>query len=486
MYSLLHIFSRLSSPLLLFLFLFLPQSFARNDRDRKRPAETFAILMSDTVKVYSRNKEDSNPSKKGGKTSSLSNIKQKQNKNKLQGLFKKSARRTEILIKKYKIDVNQEVSFVPFGHSLAISTFPTVIAAETGNIPMMEILIKNGADLNRRINEKQVLWPNRFRFSKPSCLVIIAAKTGNIPMMELLIKNGASLDVKMGKNPTIIHESHSAVLVAAAESGSIPMVELLLKHIPDTDNQRLGATLVAAIKEDISMLRFMKEQGIPFHSNCLRGDNLTITEYLLENGFDIKRNRGSALAVACEDGNEPIVRLLLEHGAECDIHTVSGCPSSGTAIVKAGARGNVNILKLLLAKGARIHDTTGGALHKQNALHVASKYNNADVIPFLIQQGLDVNTPTTYGSTPLMLAAERGNLEAAKALLAAGADTSIKDHTGKTAADYAMELSNHAGKTTKGKNGKEYVRLEDTRYPNGPYANKTDAGEIQRLLSETR
>ena len=102
-------FSKPLSALLLFLFLLTPQSFGRNDRDRKSPEDPFASLLSDTVKDYFRNKEASQLSNKGGKTSSLSASKQNQNQKKLERLLEKSAREAERLIKKYKIDVNQEV-----------------------------------------------------------------------------------------------------------------------------------------------------------------------------------------------------------------------------------------------------------------------------------------------------------------------------------------------------------------------------------------
>ena len=472
-------FSKPLSALLLFLFLLTPQSFGRNDRDRKSPEDPFASLLSDTVKDYFRNKEASQLSNKGGKTSSLSASKQNQNQKKLERLLEKSAREAERLIKKYKIDVNQEVSFVPFGSSQAISTFPTVIAAKTGNVPMMEILIRNGADLNQRINhKKQARWFDRgaFNASHPNCLVTIAAKTGNVPMMELLINNGASLDVKMEKS-YVMPKHYSAVLVAAAESGSIPMVKLLLKHIPDTDYQRLGATYIAARNGDLPMLRFLKEQGIPFYSGCLEGVShecnvsqgcrskqkngcihLTVMKYLLENGCDIKKDRAGSLAWACSKGNEAMVRLLLEHGAECDIQTASICHAS---------------------KGSYLHDTRKED-GKHNALHNASLYGNDSVIPFLIRAGLDVNSPDSAGRTPLMLAAQRGELNAVKTLLAAGADAAITGHKGKTAADHARESSNYAGSTQKGKNGKEYFLLD------GSYINKTGAEEIYRLLSKTR
>lgn len=93
-------FSKPLSALLLFLFLLTPQSFGRNDRDRKSPEDPFASLLSDTVKDYFRNKEASQLSNKGGKTSSLSASKQNQNQKKLERLLEKSAREAERLIKK--------------------------------------------------------------------------------------------------------------------------------------------------------------------------------------------------------------------------------------------------------------------------------------------------------------------------------------------------------------------------------------------------
>lgn len=96
-------FSKPLSALLLFLFLLTPQSFGRNDRDRKSPEDPFASLLSDTVKDYFRNKEASQLSNKGGKTSSLSANKQNQNQKKLERLLEKSAREAERLIKNTRL-----------------------------------------------------------------------------------------------------------------------------------------------------------------------------------------------------------------------------------------------------------------------------------------------------------------------------------------------------------------------------------------------
>jgi ankyrin repeat protein len=48
------------------------------------------------------------------------------------------------------------------------------------------------------------------------------------------------------------------------------------------------------------------------------------------------------------------------------------------------------------------------------------------------------------GETPLILAAERGNLEIAKLLLAKGADPNMKDRSGASALSLAKEKGNKA------------------------------------------
>jgi uncharacterized protein len=62
-------------------------------------------------------------------------------------------------------------------------------------------------------------------------------------------------------------------------------------------------------------------------------------------------------------------------------------------------------------------------------------------VNFFIEDKADVNfTVSRTGQTPLMHAAIGGFDEAAKLLLAAGADPIRKDHKSKTALDYAVEL----------------------------------------------
>ncbi|WP_428055679.1 ankyrin repeat domain-containing protein [Candidatus Avelusimicrobium alvi] len=73
----------------------------------------------------------------------------------------------------------------------------------------------------------------------------------------------------------------------------------------------------------------------------------------------------------------------------------------------------------------------GGA--EFNALHAAASGGNEDVINFLLDQGLDINSPTPQGWTPLFIAARDGRAEAAKLLVYRQADLNAQTDRGATA-----------------------------------------------------
>ena len=62
-----------------------------------------------------------------------------------------------------------------------------------------------------------------------------------------------------------------------------------------------------------------------------------------------------------------------------------------------------------------------------------------EVVKILIQAGGEVNQQDRKGATPLHRASECGHVKVITALLAAGADKTIKNEDGKTPHDVAKE-----------------------------------------------
>jgi ankyrin repeat protein len=95
-----------------------------------------------------------------------------------------------------------------------------------------------------------------------------------------------------------------------------------------------------------------------------------------------------------------------------------------TPLHLAARTGNPATVRALLAAGGDVDATTvGGA----TALHLASTAGNADVVAALLGKGANANArEAVWGQTPLIFAAERDRAGAITALIAGGADPSIR------------------------------------------------------------
>jgi len=145
-----------------------------------------------------------------------------------------------------------------------------------------------------------------------------------------------------------------------------------------------------------------------------RGDYRTV-EKLLDKGFDINRQCGSATALsyAAGQGNEEAVRMLVDRGADVNIANPLG---------EAAQKGNETIVRLLLDHGAN-----------PNCLKNAIYGGNLEIIKILIDHGAHVNQRVdNSGRTPLQTAVERACEESIKLLITEGADVNLSNDQGET------------------------------------------------------
>jgi len=105
-----------------------------------------------------------------------------------------------------------------------------------------------------------------------------------------------------------------------------------------------------------------------------------------------------------------------------------------TALMYAAINGNETMIKLLLQGGARqtIHDLDGRV-----ALHWAVQKDNPDAVEALLDGGAAIDVQDPHGTTPLMMAAANGNLAVLRVLIAHHAKLDTRDYTGRSALDFA-------------------------------------------------
>ena len=135
-----------------------------------------------------------------------------------------------------------------------------------------------------------------------------------------------------------------------------------------------------------------------------------VVENVLLQEVDVNDKGGdhdTALGVACFNGHEKIVRILLDAGAEI----------SDMLLFKACHGGNEKVVQMLLDAGADIN--AGGP--NNSILQSACYYGNKEVVQLLIDAGADVNAGRSDRSI-LWSACYYGYLEVVQLLIDAGAD----------------------------------------------------------------
>ncbi len=169
------------------------------------------------------------------------------------------------------------------------------------------------------------------------------------------------------------------------------------------------------------------------------------------------------VVTAAEQGHAAVLKSLLEDGQAVDLTL------QRTALHAAAETGQLEIVEVLLANGANINaeDHAGRSpifyamrtKHRNIALRLAeaganltlrskdgttllmlaANIGDADLARQLIAAGCDVNAVRLGGEriTALMEAATDGNEDLVRLLLKHGADTSVTNSEGKTAIDYA-------------------------------------------------
>lgn len=170
--------------------------------------------------------------------------------------------------------------------------------------------------------------------------------------------------------------------------------------------------------------------------------------------------------------NLPLVRALLDHGADVNARNEQGT----TALMSAAADNYFGTATLLLERGAEVNlkdeDSvsevySGGRMWtvhtgERSALQYASEFNNVKVMELLLQQGADANTTDYHGGTLLMHAAAFGEINKIHLLIHYGANVNAQDKYGITALMGATSMGHHDIISLLHKHGAD-VNLQDDR-----------------------
>ena len=168
---------------------------------------------------------------------------------------------------------------------------------------------------------------------------------------------------------------------------------------------------------------------------AIEGNDILL-QGLLAEGVDtnVYYNKGQyPLVLAIECGRDTTARFLIEK-ANADV--LNSCRYAMTPLTLAATQGNEDIVRLLLDEGANVNMVNYYGI---TPLISAVWNGNENIIRFLLDRGADVNRTDHWGYTALMSAACRCRKGAVRLLLDKGADVEARNDDGFTALDMVME-----------------------------------------------
>jgi ankyrin repeat protein len=264
--------------------------------------------------------------------------------------------------------------------------------------------------------------------------LVEAATSGNLAAVRALLAQGAE--------PEVIDQA----LSGAAANGQIDVVKFLLDNGARINAGEGDALSGAAANGQIDVVKFLLDKGAKIDAGegdagtallrAVEGDHADIVTLLLDKGANMDagdRQGTTPLIEAVEKNRAALVELLLRRGARTETN-------GGSALYQAALAGNLEILKLLLDKGANVNAQLGGG---ETILHVMATNGRAAIVKLLLENHANIEARDRFGLTPLMVTAQNDQVEAARQLLDAGAQIEARDTHGET----AMHLAAHRAST---------------------------------------
>lgn len=164
---------------------------------------------------------------------------------------------------------------------------------------------------------------------------------------------------------------------------------------------------------------------------ALERDDAPRIEALLRRGFDpnsVNPQGDYALMMALRLSSLQVAQVLVKHPAtQVEVRTAK----DESPLMLAAIKGQLDLCRRLIARHADVNKP-GWA-----PLHYAATSGNPGVIQLLLDHYAYIDAASPNGSTPLMMAAMYGSIDAVELLLSAGADPTLKNSLGLTALDFA-------------------------------------------------
>ena len=297
---------------------------------------------------------------------------------------------------------------------LLINLIP--LAAKYKNIEIVKLLINKGMDVNKPYQ--------RTKSTITTALIEAAMVNGNIDVVNVLIDTGADINaVESYLNKT--------ALLMAIEYSDNETIELLIKYKADInhiDNEGNAPIDIATRLNKTDIVNLLIKNGAP--NDLTRAIKYGVTdqvEYLLSKSKNIDAldsNGDTALTLAIKENNVNLVKMIINKGANINIISfINNYSDEYSPLMIASKNGNKEIVNLLIKNGANVNllnSSSMSALMTTTYDRHLITPEQIEVMKILIDAGANPNLSIIENETTL----DRvwGNDIASKLLINNGAD----------------------------------------------------------------
>jgi ankyrin repeat protein len=331
-----------------------------------------------------------------------------------------------------------------------------MLTSYTGNPAAVSLLLARGAD------------PNTQQFRGQSALMWAAAE-GHAEVVKLLLEHGADpgLSSTASTKPERRPPGGMTALLFAARQGKLDALRALLDGGADINQAGADSTsplLIAVVNGHYEVASLLIERGANANIADLNGRTPLYAAVDLRNvqwsqapAPELPQAEHLAMITQLLDaGADPALKIAGKVGHRGSFDMRWADLKGGTAFSRAAWNGDIEIMRLLLARGADPKVVTekgetallllAGAGWPLGQGYLRSEEEITAALDLLVEEfGMDVNAATTDGVTPVISAIFKGDNFVVQYLVDHGARLDVKDAKGRGVIEWAQGIAANEG-----------------------------------------
>ncbi|KAK6506061.1 hypothetical protein TWF506_010985 [Arthrobotrys conoides] len=232
-----------------------------------------------------------------------------------------------------------------------------------------------------------------------------------------LCQSDSDFEFRLASNPLYDYAAHHWGYHA---TGIPEPPESIQSFLASTSSVEAAAQVVLAGRQGVDSDQCALQQVTGLHLAAYFGA-ANIADFLLsDGGLDVQdSHQQTPILLASRYGNEDVVKLLLERGADVE----SGDKFGWNPLLWAAKNGHEAIVEQILESGAQVDSKD---IYGMTPLHWAAWEGHEAVASLLLERGADMEMKTAKGGTPLAIAIESSSEAIVRLLTGKGVDTNYE------------------------------------------------------------